>query len=144
MIIKLVLFYCYLKMCCYCYLNILQIWGSNAVNDLWIPMQQRICCIFPISHVLYSSICWFIKLRESILSQHSILCFPSSFFHLSAYNLVFYWATFVPSMSRMFVTPLPIGIAYWSVACNPLSLFLHLVDTPIQNQNYLLHSEMID
>jgi hypothetical protein len=39
------------------YLNIFQILGSKAVNDLWILKQQRICCILPISHYLYSSIC---------------------------------------------------------------------------------------
>ena len=116
------------------YLNILQIWGSKAVNDLWIPKQQRICCILPINHCLYSSICWFIKLRGYLFSEHSILCFPSSFFHLSTYSLVFCWAAFVPSMSRMFVTPLPIGVAYWFAVCCPLPLFLHLADPPIQNQ----------
>jgi len=123
------------------YLNILQIWGSKAVNDLWIPKKQRICCIFPISHCLYSSICWFITLRGSLFSEPYNLCFPSSFFHLSSYNLVFCWESFVPSMSRMFVTSLPIGVAYWSTIRIPLSFFIHIVDPSIQNQSYILHSD---
>lgn len=140
-LVRVVTSYCKYSIYISSYLNILHIWGSKAVNDLWIPKQQRIYSILPISHCLYSSICWFIKLRGSLFSEHSILCFPYSFFNLSTYNLVLCWAAFVPSMSRMFVTPLPIGVSYWSTVCSPLSFFIHLIDPPIQNENYLLQSD---
>jgi hypothetical protein len=41
----------------------------------------------------------------------------------------------------MFVTTLPIGVAYRYAVCCPLSFFIHLVDPPIQNQSYILHSD---
>jgi hypothetical protein len=47
----------------------------------------------------------------------------------------------VPSISKMFVTPLPIGVAYGFALFYPLPFFIHIDDPPIQNQNYLLHSD---